>query len=186
MTSSSTISASATASITGDGTVTRTAATIPSSDYGTAPVTKLDSSTLSPSQTPTQSKTISSTYIGGVGDSSGISALVVSSPTTFSDLLMNGGIAAAIALMLTAAVIYFLIRKRVRTSKLSRPQMISPTVSSPSFSVINPLKEQQKRQLQRSLAVPDSPRSRPPNSAMKSYAETVKDEGEVGSDLIPI
>jgi hypothetical protein len=118
------------------------------------------------------------------GDSSRISALVVNSPSTFSDLVMNGGIAAAITLILTAAVVYFLIMHRqkgllILTSTLSRPQMISLAVSSPSFSVINPIKEQQNRLVQRPLSVPDSPRSRPPKSAMKSYAETVKDKARV-------
>ena len=92
--------------------------------------------------------------IGGVGVSSGISGGGVV-PTSFSDLLMNGGIAAGIGLLLTVAILYFIALRRRKRGALKLTSNPSPT----SFSVINPLK-------------PQAPRSKPPKSAKKSYAET--------------
>jgi len=142
-------------------------------DYGTAPVTKLDS--LSPSRTTTQSQTISSTIIGDYGDSSsGISSSVAGS--TFSDLVLNGGIAAGIGVILTVAFFYIIVIYRKRKHALiltktatSIPQKISSTSlssSSSSFSVMNPLKEHQQR--------PRLPLNRPAKSLKKSGAASGK------------
>jgi len=126
--------------------------TITSTDYRTAPVT------LSPFQTyPTQSQTISSTN-GGLGDSSGISSSVVTA--NFSDLLMNGGIAGGVGVILTVAILYTIVicrRKRAfklisSTAKTTIPLIpqknSSTSSSSSSFSVMNPLKEQGRQQRQ--------------------------------------
>ncbi len=143
------------------GLVTHTA-TITLTSYGTAPVTNLVSTTISPSQTSTQSQTISSSIFGGVSES-GISTGEVKS-ATFADQLMNGGISAGIGLLLTVAILYFIAMRR-RKLELK----LTPTTPS-SFSVINPLTKK-GRQGQR----PQAPLSKPPKFAMKSYAATVKE-----------
>ena len=144
-----------------------------STDYGTAPVTKLDSL----SRTTTQSQTISSTIIRDYGDSSsGVSSSVAGS--TFSDLVLNGGIAAGIGVILTVAFFYTIViyRKRKRALILTKtatsiPQKISSTslsssLASSSFSVMNPLKEHQQR--------PRLPLNRPAKSLKKSGAASGK------------
>jgi len=141
------------------------------------PETKLDSFTLSPSQTSTQTQTISST-MGGLGDSSLGSAGVVT--VTFSDLLMNGGIAAAGGLITAVAILYAIIifRKGKRAllltstpiTAISTPQKnfltssSSSASSSSSFSVMNPLQERQQRP---QLLLP---MSRPTKSSNKSVS----------------
>ena len=151
-------------------------ATATSTEYGTAPSTKLDSFSLStsPSQTPTESQSISPTN-GGFGDTSGIAGGGGAVTVKFSDLLMNGGVAAGIGLFVTISILYFVaLRRRQRSVSIltsARTATSKATLTTPSFSVTNPLKEQ-SRLGQR----PQAPLSKPPKSAKKSYAETVKDE----------
>ena len=138
------------------------------SNYGTtiplATTTISDSPTLSTSQSPTQS----SSYALGSGDNSGISASVMTSPSIFSDLLMNGGIAAGIGFIITGVVILIFVKRRRK--RVLKPTLTLSIPSSPSssFEIMNPLKQRQQ--------IPQSPRSRPPKTAMKSYEDTVKDE----------
>ena len=121
-------------------------------DYGTAPVTKLDSPSPLASRTISQSQTISSTIIGDYGDSSsGISSSLAKS--TFSDLLMNGGIAGGIGVIVTVAFLYAIVICRKQKRALILTSTKAPTSipqktalsSSSSFSVMNPLKEHQQR-----------------------------------------
>ena len=108
-----------------------TTATI--SNYGTAPATKRDSLTNSPSpsQTPTQSQSISASYGLGSGDTSGISASEVKPPTSFSDLIMNGGVAAGIGLLLTVAILYFITLRRRNTLQNLQQSQKTTTATKP-------------------------------------------------------
>ena len=136
--------------------------TTSTTDYGgTAPVT------FSPSQTSTQSQTISSTN-GGFGDTSGISAGVAQVNATFSELIMNGGIAAGVGLIATSVFLYAIVICRKRKRALTKtapliPQKNSLSSSSSSFLVINPLKERQQR-----------PLSRPTTKSLKKAGSGVK------------
>ena len=138
-------------------------------DYGgrTAPVT------FSPSQTSTQSQTISSTNNGGLGDTSGISAGVSQVNATFSELIMNGGIAAGVGLIATSVFLYTIVicqRKRALTktaTSIPQKNFLTSSSSSPSFLVINPLKEHQQQ--------PQLPLSRPPTTkSLKKAGSGVK------------
>jgi hypothetical protein len=121
----------------------------------TAPVTTTDSSTPSPTQSQT------STIHGDLG--AGIST---GSIVPFSDLVLSGGVAGGLGLMITLAFLYAIIICR-RKRKLSTTRTNSSSSSpSSSFSVVNPLKELRERPL--------APRSRPPKGSHKSYSDTVK------------
>ena len=128
---------------------------------------KLDSSSLSPS--PSQTPTLSQTLTNGFDDSSkGISDAGVEVPFKFSDLLLNGGIAGGVALIVTVSILYFIaLRRRKHVSILTSSSTTLLKVQNNSFSVTNPLKRSQGQR-------PQAPLGKPPKSAQKSYAETVK------------
>ncbi len=67
-----------------------------------------------------------------------------------SDLILNGGVAGAIGLLLTLAFLFFIVRRK-------RLMTVPPTKSS-SFSVTNPLR-------------PQPPSGVPPKRSKKSYAQ---------------
>jgi hypothetical protein len=95
-------------------------------------------------------------------------------PVKFSDLLLNGGIAGGVALIVTLSILYFIAsRRRKHVPSLTSRTTLSIPQQNNSFSVTNPLKKSQGRQGQR----PQAPLGKPPKSSKKSYAETVKGGG---------
>ncbi len=67
----------------------------------------------------------------------------------FSELLINGGVAAGIGIITTVAILYAIILwQRKRALKLTSTTSLSSIPHTmPSFSVVNPLKERQRQAL---------------------------------------